>query len=60
MEKRLSTWKEIAQYLGVTKNTAEKWHKKVPMPIKKIGRKVTAFIADIKDWEDKPDKQKSL
>lgn len=47
---RKTTWKEIADYFGVSRHTAMRWHKIFPMPIRKIGRTIMVTVRDLRMW----------
>ena len=46
----LNGWKEIAEFLGVHIETAQKWAKEMGLPVSCIGRKVLASRNAIEAW----------
>jgi hypothetical protein len=54
-EKRyLSSWKEIAQYIGVSLRTVQRWERHCGLPVRRPGGKrsgmVIAIATEIDDW----------
>jgi len=53
----LTSWKEVAAYLGVSPRTAQNWERDRGLPVKRYpgahGR-VRALTADIEAWKDSP------
>src|SRR5579862_2092353 len=47
----LTTWQQISQYLQVTDRTAQNWHRTRGLPVRKIGGRVTASIAELDSWK---------
>src|ERR1039457_3931257 len=47
----LSTWQEIAHYLGVSYRTAQVWHKTRGLPVSKIGGRVSALVPELEAWK---------
>jgi predicted site-specific integrase-resolvase len=46
----LTGWKAIAEYLGISVDTARKWHREKGMPvITQLGLKV-ALVDELKKW----------
>ena len=51
----LTSWQEIADYLGVSLNTAKSWDEKDPMPIKRPGRgMLITSRAMLQAWIESP------
>ncbi|MEW5983683.1 MAG: helix-turn-helix domain-containing protein [Acidobacteriota bacterium] len=54
--RRLSGWKEIAQYLGRGTRTAQRWEKEHELPVRRLpargGRSesVFAFVGEVDEW----------
>jgi hypothetical protein len=52
--KRLNSWKEIADYLGRDVRTVSRWEKEFGLPIQRVGgekgRSVFAFTDDVEEW----------
>ncbi|MDX2154419.1 MAG: hypothetical protein SFV54_27000 [Bryobacteraceae bacterium] len=53
--RELSSWKEIAQYLGVNVRTAQNWERDLALPVRRMstGRRgrVVAVIAELENWK---------
>ncbi len=47
----LSTWQQIADYLGVSVRTVQTWAKQRRLPVRKIGGRVLASISDLESWK---------
>lgn len=55
-EDELSTWKEIARYLGVSQRTAQNWKKEKGMPVRQFPgerSRVLAFKHELDEWKRK-------
>jgi len=54
MNRRLDSWKAIAEYLGRDAATARRWEKTLGLPVKRVaggaGRSVFAYTDDIDAW----------
>lgn len=52
---RLETWGEIASHLGVEVRTAQRWEKRMGIPIRRLegGQAVFAFVDELDQWMDK-------
>jgi excisionase family DNA binding protein len=53
-DKELASWKEIAEYLGVSVRTAQKWEQKRNLPIHRLPGKrstVIAFASELDSWK---------
>ena len=50
MNEKWSNLEEIAQYLGVTKDTIRNWIKKNDIPAHKIGRQWKFKISEVDEW----------
>ena len=50
---RLSSWKEIASYLGVSVATAQRWEGELGLPVHRLGkrRRVFAYTDEIDPWQ---------
>jgi excisionase family DNA binding protein len=51
--RRLTSWKEIAKYLGVNVRTAQKWERTRELPIHRMAgvkSRVTANIGELDSW----------
>ena len=50
----LHSWKEIADYLGVTVRSAQRWEKTAGLPVRRLGRgrsaRVVAFTHELDEW----------
>lgn len=65
---QFSSWKEIANHLGVSVRTAQLWERDRALPVRRLpggGGRVTAFAADLEEWrrssraeEAKPDSRR--
>ena len=59
MNRRLDSWKAIAEYLGRDAATARRWEKTLGLPIHRVaggaGRSVFAYTDDIDAWLAAPD-----
>jgi hypothetical protein len=52
--KELSSWKELAEYLGVTVRTAQNWERSAGLPVKRLGGekgRVYADAAELEAWK---------
>jgi excisionase family DNA binding protein len=53
-QKILSSWKEIAAYLGHSKRTVQRWEQELSLPVyRPAGREshsVMAFVSQLDDW----------
>lgn len=49
--KELSTWQEIAGYLGVSYRTAQNWHRDRGLPVRRLAGRVVAFSAELDEWK---------
>jgi len=51
---KLQSWKEIADYLGVTVRSAQRWEKIAGLPVRRLGRgrsaRVVAFTGELDEW----------
>ncbi len=47
----LSTWQQIADYLGVSVRTVQTWAKQRHLPVRKIGGRVSAKVSDLESWK---------
>src|SRR4051812_17021635 len=54
MNRRLDSWKAIAEYLGRDAATARRWEKSLGLPVHRVaggaGRSVFAYTGDIDHW----------
>lgn len=50
MNERWSSLEEIAEYLGITKDTVRNWIKKSDIPAHKIGRQWKFKISEVDEW----------
>jgi hypothetical protein len=52
---RLETWGEIASHLGVEVRTAQRWERRMGIPIRRLegGQAVFAFVDELDAWLDK-------
>src|SRR5438552_1523801 len=53
-EPRLNTWKEIAEYLGVSLRTAENYEQQKGLPVHRMGSdrsRVWAYRAELDAWK---------
>ncbi len=51
--KRLDSWKTIAEYLGRSCRTIQRWRERYGLPIRKVGDEsgsVFAFTDELDDW----------
>lgn len=48
---RLTSWKEIAAYLGVSDKTAQLWEKTRGLPVERIGSRVSISERDLQAWQ---------
>ena len=52
--RQLSSWKEIAHYLGVNVRTAQKWERERRLPVRRAAgarSRVSAEAASLDDWK---------
>jgi hypothetical protein len=53
----LSSWKEIAEFLGVSVRTAQRWETEMALPVRRVGgekgRTVAAYADELKNWKTK-------
>jgi hypothetical protein len=53
----LSSWKEIAEFLGVSVRTAQRWESEMALPVRRVGgekgRTVAAYTDELKNWKAK-------
>lgn len=53
--RELTSWKEVADYLGVTVRTAQKWEHERRLPVKRLpgkGRgRIIVAVADLEEWK---------
>ena len=47
-------WESIAQELGISVRTAQRWHAKRPLPITYVGGTPTTTRAKLQAWADNP------
>ncbi len=47
----LTSWKEIADVLGVSARTAQTYEKTLGLPVRRDGTRVAAFEQDLRDWQ---------
>jgi hypothetical protein len=50
-DRQLTTWAEIAAYLGVTQRTAQIWRKERGLPVGRLGGRVVANTAELDRWK---------
>ena len=52
---RLETWGEIASHLGVEVRTAQRWERRMGIPIRRLdgGQAVFAYADELDQWLDK-------
>jgi len=50
---RLHSWKEIADYLGVTVRAAQRWEKTAGLPVRRLGRGRSARVVALSEELDK-------
>jgi len=52
VRQRLETWGEIATYLGVEIRTAQRWEKRMALPVRRLdgGQAVYALADDLDAW----------
>jgi len=50
MNEKWSSLEEIADYLGVTKDTIRNWIKKSNIPAHKIGRQWKFKLSEVDEW----------
>ena len=59
MQTELTSWKEIADYLGVTVRTAQMWEQQRGLPVHRLpgprGR-VSAVVQELEQWKQGPDR----
>ncbi|HUQ91467.1 MAG TPA: helix-turn-helix domain-containing protein, partial [Bryobacteraceae bacterium] len=48
---RLTSWKEIASYLGVSDKTAQQWEKTRQLPVERVGNRVSISERDLQAWQ---------
>lgn len=48
---RLTSWKEIADHLGVSTRTAQQYEKDRGLPIQRMGKRVAIFKSDLQKWQ---------
>ena len=52
-EARLDTWKSIAQYLGRSTRTVQRWHSEYRLPVRHLGGDATSVFAytdELDEW----------
>ncbi len=51
-EGKLSSWKEIAAWLGVNVRTAQKWEAESGMPVRRVpgSNRVIAYTEELRAW----------
>ena len=50
MNEKWSSLEEVAQYLGVTKDTIRNWIKKSDIPAHKVGRQWKFKLTEVDEW----------
>lgn len=50
MNEKWASLEEVAEYLGVTKDTIRNWIKKSDIPANKVGRQWKFKLSEIDDW----------
>lgn len=53
----LASWKEIAEFLGVSVRTAQRWETDMALPVRRLGgekgRAVAAYADELRNWKSK-------